>query len=477
MATPQEPKVFISYAWKNQSVAKQLQRDLIRDGVEVFVDYEKISGGDSLPARISAALEWCNTLVLLWSADSAQSYYVSQEWESAFHLQKRIIACVLDDKALPALLRGRLYLNFSPYETGYSQLSRSLGVEPKIATPAPVPPSPLPPQHVEFPVGDQAPSSTEVRESPPPAKQKPDLVSTKPAKKPKRWQPLVRKTTVGSLSGSAAARRVAAWWPRGKVMNITFAVILVAVAAVVYKMMCQPPPASQKSVAADSLGVARKTTADTTAKALAQKPKEQKPPVGTEQASKSNVERKRMGETVTPLRQSVPPVQLRKYGKQLTVDDVKKMLAERGFYDRNWNKNGKGIKHQYESITRFGKQLVFDRTTGLTWQQSGSEKMMNYEKTQAYVVGLNQEKFVGYNDWRLPTLEEAMSLMEPQVKNGDLYIDPKFGPTQLLIWTADMYPYPSTGGVVVWVVNFIHGNCGHGDVSAFFVRAVRGGQS
>ena len=82
MANPQEvniPKVFISYAWKNQSVAKQLQRDLIRDGVEVFVDYEKITGGDSLPARISAGLEWCNTLVLLWSVESAKSRYVSEE--------------------------------------------------------------------------------------------------------------------------------------------------------------------------------------------------------------------------------------------------------------------------------------------------------------------------------------------------------------------------------------------------------------
>ena len=85
------PKIFISYAWKNQTIAKRLQSDLKGDGVEVFVDYEKISGGDSLPERISAALEWCNTLVLLWSADSAQSYYVKQEWSSAFHLQKKII--------------------------------------------------------------------------------------------------------------------------------------------------------------------------------------------------------------------------------------------------------------------------------------------------------------------------------------------------------------------------------------------------
>jgi len=140
------PKIFISYAWKNQAMAKRLQSDLQRDGVEVFVDYEKISGGDSLPERISAALDWCNTLVLLWSADSAESYYVKQEWSSAFHLQKKIIACVLDVTKLPALLSGNRYLNFSLYETGYAELCRSLGVEPKVivAPPAEKRETPLP---------------------------------------------------------------------------------------------------------------------------------------------------------------------------------------------------------------------------------------------------------------------------------------------------------------------------------------------
>lgn len=78
------PKIFISYAWKNQTVAKQLQGNLRRDGVDVFVDYEEIIAGDSLPDRISAALDWCDTLLLLWAEAALQSYYVKQEWESAF---------------------------------------------------------------------------------------------------------------------------------------------------------------------------------------------------------------------------------------------------------------------------------------------------------------------------------------------------------------------------------------------------------
>jgi len=38
---------------------------------------------------------------------------------------------------------------------------------------------------------------------------------------------------------------------------------------------------------------------------------------------------------------------------------------------------------------------------------------MTYEKVQAYIAQLNRANFGGYSDWRLPTLEEAMCLMEP----------------------------------------------------------------
>lgn len=54
------------------------------------------------------------------------------------------------------------------------------------------------------------------------------------------------------------------------------------------------------------------------------------------------------------------------------------------------------------------------------WQQSGSENYMNYKDTQAYIEKLKKEKFAGYRDWRLPTLEGAMSLMEPEQRTGDL---------------------------------------------------------
>jgi hypothetical protein len=148
---------------------------------------------------------------------------------------------------------------------------------------------------------------------------------------------------------------------------------------------------------------------------------------------------------------------------------VVKMLTEKDFYDPNGNKKGKGLRHRYQ---RQG-DIIIDFATGLMWQQSGSEYEMVWENAQKEVDRLNRKKFAGYDDWRLPTLEEAMSLMEPARKNGGLYIDPIFD-KQRWIWTADR-----KSGSLAWHVFFDNGFCDIWHVkNAFtYVRAVRSRQS
>jgi hypothetical protein len=152
----------------------------------------------------------------------------------------------------------------------------------------------------------------------------------------------------------------------------------------------------------------------------------------------------------------------------LSTEEVKKMLKERDLFDTFYNKQGKGLNHQYEVAEKEGEKLVIDHTTGLTWQQSGSPNYMKYDKAKEYIKQLNDNRFAGHDDWRLPTLEEAMSLMEPEKKNGDLYISEVFDKTQSWIWTAD-----KEGRSAAWVVYFDSGNCFtyHVDNSGY-VRAV-----
>jgi len=154
----------------------------------------------------------------------------------------------------------------------------------------------------------------------------------------------------------------------------------------------------------------------------------------------------------------LPPIskiQLRSQPAYLAEDDVKKMLKKRNFFDKDWNEPGKGLQHYYEVIEPSEAKLVIDHATGLMWQQSGAPNRLEYSEASNYIYQtLNGKNYAGHKDWRLPTLEEAMSLMAPQDKNGGLYIDPVFDQAQRWIWTADQERSNTT-----WVVFFDSGRC------------------
>jgi len=150
--------------------------------------------------------------------------------------------------------------------------------------------------------------------------------------------------------------------------------------------------------------------------------------------------------------------------------EVGAMIKERNFYASNyWN--GSGIYHEYEPKTIAGKKVVIDHITGLMWQQGGSNNV-TYKEALEYIDQLNWVKFAGFNGWRLPTLEEAMSLMELKGSKDGIYINAIFDKAQRMIWTADKAD-PSAA----WYADFDLGVC-NGDGYGFFeyyVRAVRSG--
>ncbi len=51
-------------------------------------------------------------------------------------------------------------------------------------------------------------------------------------------------------------------------------------------------------------------------------------------------------------------------------------------------------------------------------------------------MSLNSQGYAGYHDWKLPTVEEATSLVESSISDGQ-YIDPVFSNNQRSILTGD----------------------------------------
>ncbi|MCP4220607.1 MAG: DUF1566 domain-containing protein, partial [bacterium] len=110
-------------------------------------------------------------------------------------------------------------------------------------------------------------------------------------------------------------------------------------------------------------------------------------------------------------------VKLRSTYVALSKENAGEMLKSNGFFERDLNKSG-GFGNQYKLSTlpnrktNLEETVVTDGSTGLMWQQSGSGIPLTYREAGEWLGELNKTGYAGHKDWRLPTLEEAVSLMD-----------------------------------------------------------------
>lgn len=153
-------------------------------------------------------------------------------------------------------------------------------------------------------------------------------------------------------------------------------------------------------------------------------------------------------------------VRLRSYHKILSNDQIVKIKHFKYIKKRYLLPGYCGhseIKHGYIVKTIKGDKVVIDNATDLMWHQSGSKWYLNFKEVEGWLKILNREGYAGYNDWRLPTVEEAASLLESEknAKKG-YYINPVFDETQTSIWTVDKRPsyLGREDGWGTWYVSF-----------------------
>jgi len=127
---------------------------------------------------------------------------------------------------------------------------------------------------------------------------------------------------------------------------------------------------------------------------------------------------------------------------------------------------------------------ITDLTTGLMWEQKTNDNGFNdkdnlytWEDSLAWISSLNESKYLGYNDWRLPNIKELQSIVD--FTNYEPSIDNNFFPN------TKPYVYWSSTSVndhpeFAWAVWFDRGyvDCSwqyfNGKVDTGYVRAVRG---
>lgn len=169
-------------------------------------------------------------------------------------------------------------------------------------------------------------------------------------------------------------------------------------------------------------------------------------------------------------------ITLRRTPSALSPHDVQDMIIKFDFYSKEclgeiWaNENTSGFSNEFYKYHK--DSIIVDISSGLMWQNFGSQVIVDSNNVKNYIIHINKKKYAGYCDWRLPSLEEAMSLIESQNVES-LFIDKFFDRTQRAIWTCDKLKYYNWP----WYVNFVNGNCIYLDPQytphIISVRAVR----
>lgn len=168
---------------------------------------------------------------------------------------------------------------------------------------------------------------------------------------------------------------------------------------------------------------------------------------------KENVDLEDMGPAL-PYRSAVDEPQditlLPAVARDIRDEEAAAIVRQWNFYDAELNGRG---RFDNLLVGADDGRLAVDLRTSLMWQRQGFD-IASLRMMQKKVDEANAQGLAGFHDWRLPTLEEAMSLMEPQRNGKGLYLHPCFSREQPFIFVAARRK-PSGH----WFVDYKQGRC------------------
>ena len=140
--------------------------------------------------------------------------------------------------------------------------------------------------------------------------------------------------------------------------------------------------------------------------------------------------------------------------KNFSDRDLQRMIWDRNFFNRQFNPAG----NFPNAFVDNGDGTLTDKITGLMWQKAGSPSEMTFDAAGKYVQELNLSRFGGYEDWRLPTLEELCSLLKGTPNQSGRFMDNLFDPAPYICWSADENQhYIAMRNRAAFCVNFARG--------------------
>ncbi len=113
-------------------------------------------------------------------------------------------------------------------------------------------------------------------------------------------------------------------------------------------------------------------------------------------------------------------------------EQMNHMVHRFNFFDKEVNPTGFFVN---ALVRTDSEHTVLDERTKIMWQRDGLD-LGSIRMIRRAIETLNEDGFAGFHDWHMPTVEEALSLMEPRVNAKGVYLAPCFSIEQPFIFVA-----------------------------------------
>ncbi len=151
-------------------------------------------------------------------------------------------------------------------------------------------------------------------------------------------------------------------------------------------------------------------------------------------------------------------------------------------YKISKNKKEKEVIQQTQEIVS-NQKVWIDPDTSLMWQVDVNGEEYIRDEAFEYAKSLNTEKYGGYDDWRVPDIDELYSIRTFELNkcsNGENYFIKKPLVESMSSFTSDFF-WSSTDIEEVsngaWNVEFLNGyNFANFKAFSYYVRCVRNGR-
>lgn len=152
--------------------------------------------------------------------------------------------------------------------------------------------------------------------------------------------------------------------------------------------------------------------------------------------------------------------------RDMSEEEVAELIRRYNLFDLNYNIEGAFRGYLVDN----GDNLtVSDKVTGLMWQRGGLD-IMSHRMMRRELKKINEQKFAGYSDWRLPTIPEALSLIAKKAGEADTHLHRCFSSAIAFVFVNATR---KTGGY--WFVDFKQGSTfwASGTIPGGFTRLCR----